>query len=258
MLPDAIKNRVRWLIKAAAALLLFLSMTQSAEAGKFSLLRLILQRGENVVTITQLPETRMAMNEDGELIPMTVGYHYEYFSVLWMDVWTWNGQYVLAVGDTYAIAPGNIEMFLTEEQNEELSVPWRYRFPLGLVVFSIGVVALLVKAVRFEASTTTRGRELLKNPRYAEVIDRMKEEQVELENWAVEQQRLQDSGESPQATEAIHDEFRERQQSIIQNTRERLFEAGMPQGKVDDNLKAIVDYLAFKEELDEITRLDEK
>ena len=67
-----------------------------------------------------------------------LGYRYERWGLFALDLWRWNGEFVVYEGDTYAP--------LTDEDLSTLGnprVPWRYRLPGGLVILA-GLVELAI------------------------------------------------------------------------------------------------------------------
>jgi hypothetical protein len=106
-------------------------------------------------TITKLGgiadnDIRMAFYENVQPIP-SVGYHYSYAGVYWVDLWTWGGEYCLYTGDkqqTYEpISRDQAARFLGVTP-DDLSKPFWYRFPPGLCI--LAGLALLLGAVTLE------------------------------------------------------------------------------------------------------------
>lgn len=68
----------------------------------------------------------------------SVGYIYERVAVSDYDIWTWNGQFCTfykAAGETkYEIVKAETVAGLMGKAGTTIDVPWRYRFPNGLVV----------------------------------------------------------------------------------------------------------------------------
>ncbi|MDQ3335012.1 MAG: hypothetical protein M4D80_07615 [Myxococcota bacterium] len=58
-----------------------------------------------------------------------LGYRYERFGVFFMDIWRWDGEFVLYSGDTYVTIDDEMLALVGGA-----SVPWRYRLPDGLLI----------------------------------------------------------------------------------------------------------------------------
>src|SRR5262249_15149525 len=63
-----------------------------------------------------------------------VGYKYSYHGVLWLNVWTWGGEYCVhdPVGKRYRAISRQEAARLLGKPEEALEVPFTYRFPPGL------------------------------------------------------------------------------------------------------------------------------
>ena len=97
----------------------------------------IINTGDDILHIRDLPKAdALVLADDPSSETLgdrtffgKLGYRYERFGVFWMDIWRWDGEFVLYEGDTYVP--------LSDEMVEALggaSVPWRYRLPDGLLI----------------------------------------------------------------------------------------------------------------------------
>ncbi len=89
-------------------------------------------RGE---TISDLGVPRNA----GQIEPgIRVAYKYGYESYFWLECWTWGGKYCVyrPVDQKYRLISAAEAATLLGIQENELSVPFGYRFPLGWFVLS--------------------------------------------------------------------------------------------------------------------------
>ena len=74
-----------------------------------------------------------------------VGYYCQAFGVLWIfDIWSWGGQWCTYEGDTYYEIDEATAAYLLGKSESELSKPFLYSFPLGLICIGafIGLVVL--------------------------------------------------------------------------------------------------------------------
>ena len=97
----------------------------------------IINTGDDILHIRDLPNADVLQSADDpdsevlgdRMVFGKLGYRYERFGVFWMDIWRWDGEFVLYSGDTY--------VSIDDEMVEALggaSVPWRYRLPDGLLI----------------------------------------------------------------------------------------------------------------------------
>ena len=96
----------------------------------------IINTGDDILHIRDLPQVDLdaVTVDDPEVLADRVvfgklGYRYERFGVFFMDIWRWDGEFVLYSGDTYV--PIDDEMLGLVGG---ASVPWRYRLPDGLLI----------------------------------------------------------------------------------------------------------------------------
>jgi hypothetical protein len=77
-----------------------------------------------------------------------VGFKYGYFGVFWIDLWTHGGTYCVYEGKRYdPVSPAEAARLLGKSE-DQLSTPFLYRFPLGLLIFGpLIVLGIIVAAV---------------------------------------------------------------------------------------------------------------
>lgn len=110
------------------------------------------------------PELRAAK------MPATrVGFKYSYFGVFWIDLWTWNGQWGLYEGRRFwAVPAATVAQFLGKNESE-LSPPFLYTFPLGLVLL-VGFGVFVIGARLLHRPPPNPVRTLLEDDRYREAL----------------------------------------------------------------------------------------
>ncbi|MCA8958911.1 MAG: hypothetical protein KDC38_00295 [Planctomycetes bacterium] len=76
-----------------------------------------------------------------------LGYMYSYFSLFWVNVWTWSGKFVVYSGNEYGDLPQDPQEISTILGIEASKVkkPWTYSLPPGLLIL-IGIVLVGVLA----------------------------------------------------------------------------------------------------------------
>ncbi len=80
----------------------------------------------------------------------TVGYQYSHFGIFWLDLWNWNGEYIMynKVSEDGGVVPPAVAAALLGVPEQKLPKPLNYRFPYGLMILcglaSLKVVPRLV------------------------------------------------------------------------------------------------------------------
>jgi hypothetical protein len=108
----------------------------------------LINTGDDILHLRDLPSADTAAFADDPSTEAVVfsklGYRYERFGVFFMDIWRWDGEFVLYSGDTYAPIDGEMLDLVGGA-----SVPWRYRLPEGLLILlAIGYLALIGRRKR--------------------------------------------------------------------------------------------------------------
>jgi len=69
----------------------------------------------------------------------SVGFHYSYFGVFWLGLWTWNGQYCFYNGNKYWLLSDAQAAAALDTTESQLHHPILYTFPPGLTVLIVVV-----------------------------------------------------------------------------------------------------------------------
>lgn len=101
---------------------LVLAWSSPAHAGKVPI---VIVSGDDIEHLRDLDPAQAAQHGYRKL-----GYHYERVGVFWLDVWRWDGEFVVYEHDTYAPISDDDAAALGA------SVPWRYRLPEGLIIIA--------------------------------------------------------------------------------------------------------------------------
>jgi hypothetical protein len=148
----------RWIVRFGLCLLMSLSWSPSEAKAKFFLFT-------HGVHITDLGE---AKNPPLGLPANRVGYRYHHFGVFWINFWTWDGEY--CVHDevrSWTRTRAEAAQMLGVPANE-LTPPFWYRFPFGLMLVA-GIVAVVIAAWVLGPKPPPP-HPLLSDPRYAEAL----------------------------------------------------------------------------------------
>ena len=104
-----------------------------------------------------------------------VGFKYAYHGMFWLDFWRSDGTYCVYEGDKYvAIEPAMAAMFLGKKE-DELSRPFFYHVPPGLLVAGPILLLWLVSVVqdKMRAAETAR---LFRDPEYKKALQIVNDE----------------------------------------------------------------------------------
>lgn len=84
----------------------------------------------------------------GRVIPSDykIGYKYKYFSLMFMNMWTWKGSFVLYRGRRYISLNKKFAKIYKIDLNS-LKKPFGYRFPTGLIVLLVVVAGFIALAL---------------------------------------------------------------------------------------------------------------
>ena len=141
---------------------------------------IVFNHGDSIDHVADLdPEARSEV--ESELgVPAAIGYKYSSFGLFWLDLWSWDGSYVLYHEDNYWEVREDVLAELAGVPSiDELGKPWGYRFPPGLVILVaaiIGGVVFLERKRRRQKRIDAhyeRAQELLRDDRYQTAVDRM-------------------------------------------------------------------------------------
>jgi hypothetical protein len=143
----------------------------TADAGLAVPIPIIWGKGETVAQVGELPPEvqQEATRELGANV--SVGFIYNRFHIYYADLWTWNGRHVLYTGDKYlALDAAQWQELIGESAESKYGKPFRYRFPLGIVIIAaLGVVSAIRPYVF--PSDARRIEKLLNDPSYRNAIN---------------------------------------------------------------------------------------
>lgn len=111
-------------------------MSEPAHAGKGIML---ITHGDAVAHYADLSGDSKKIAEEITNHEVRVGYLYQQFGVFWLELWTWDGAFVLYQGDNVWKMTDEEAAMLLEVKPEELGKPFLYRFPLGLLILGVVV-----------------------------------------------------------------------------------------------------------------------
>lgn len=125
------------------AFALFILMSAGCGRGGF----VIIGAGETLDHLASFDaETRARVQAELGFAEPAVGLKYEYFSLFFLNVWTWEGDVVLydEGEDTYIeVTPGQLRDY-TGRSSADFGRPFFYRFPVGQLLLIAGLLAFLV------------------------------------------------------------------------------------------------------------------
>ncbi|MCA9442906.1 MAG: hypothetical protein KC964_19035 [Candidatus Omnitrophica bacterium] len=125
--------------------------------------------GEKVIHLADLPkdvkrEFRMETGHEGSL-----GFLYERFHIFYLDIWTWNGRYVLYEDELYYEISSEFREALLTSGVKGFRKPILYTFPIGGILLVLIVVAA-IGFPRLFPSPESQVRRLFNDERYQEAI----------------------------------------------------------------------------------------
>ncbi|MBK7827715.1 hypothetical protein [Nannocystis sp.] len=133
----------RSLVLAAPALALagVALMSTPAQAGKGIVL---ITSGDSVAHYADLTGEMKKMADEATGHDVQLGYKYSQFGLFWLELWTWDGEYVLFHDDTvWELTPDQAAEMLAVKV-EDLGTPWRFKLPFGLMILiGLGAAALV-------------------------------------------------------------------------------------------------------------------
>jgi hypothetical protein len=137
-----IGRMIHRILPLVALLFVCFAAERSAHAGKGFLL---ITSGDEIRKVADLkPEFKEMADE--ELGPgVEVGYKYEHFGLFFLEVWAWDGKYVLFREDEYwDPSEAEVAEMAGVSSVDELGKPWQYTFKPGLLIIVVlagGLVA---------------------------------------------------------------------------------------------------------------------
>src|SRR5262249_39837892 len=129
-----------------------------------------------------------------------VGFKYSYFGVFWLDLWTWGGEYCLYEGDNYSPIPLAMAAGLTGKSEDELTKPFLYRYPLGLLIIA-GCVLVFTPMAMINKAKQRRVQRLFGDERYRSALEIMRERDEQrratMQAWTEKAREAEQKGEPP-------------------------------------------------------------
>ena len=139
-------NVSKLLLLAALWLVPAFGFSDEAEARRRGLA--LIGFGESISEAGELPSDVKAVAREATGEDVTLGYKYESISLFFMNVWTWDGQWVLESDESYYPLDDETQAALGFDPEEAgYSVPWTVRFPPALIIIVVGVVLFIASAV---------------------------------------------------------------------------------------------------------------
>ena len=166
--------------------LIVVFLTANADA------QFLITHGEKFSSYGDVPEEiRAEMRAEGEEVLTEIGYKYDHFGLFWLELWTWDGGWCVFNEDTNTYFPleKTQAAILLDESPDDLGKPFRYKFPLLLVIV---VVLVILGAIgsRVGKSNEDKIKKLLADDRYQQAVAIMQDHQEEIEKQATESDEL--------------------------------------------------------------------
>jgi len=132
---------------------------------------IIFGNGEEMTEMGELPSevSRDVENELGTRV--TVAFLYEHVHVYYLDVWTWNGRYVLHSGNKYW-EPGSDkwQKMIGGEPSDKYGKPILYRIPLLTALLSVIVAGAVLRKLFFKTDQEKLAA-LMNDKRYQRALE---------------------------------------------------------------------------------------
>lgn len=102
---------------------------------------MLITSGDSITEVAPLdPEAAKAVEAETGA-GAAIGYKYEQFGVFWLEIWSWDGKYVLFNGDDYWDIPDEqLAAMAGVGSLDELSKPLTYTIPPGLAIIVVAVL----------------------------------------------------------------------------------------------------------------------
>jgi hypothetical protein len=170
----------------------------------------------------------------GQPLPANkVGFKYSHFGVFWADLWTWDGTYCLYSGNDYwALQPAEAAALLGVRESE-LSKPFLYTFPLGLLILvPLCLLGILMNAFKKQQPSEDPLAHLFQDPRYQTALSVLSERYAKQEaSEAMTTQPAPGPGAGPKP-DKVDAAFEAGVQSLV--------DQGIPRNEAERNLGLMV------------------
>jgi hypothetical protein len=141
-------------LASIVGLVLLLNATPASARGI-----MIVNTGTDILHVDEVPADKKAEIESATQPGVSLGYMYSRFGVFWLDVWRWDGKFVLYSGDNFwALPDAELAQVMNVKSMSDISRPWKYRMPWGLlvlVVIAVGGVAMAILGRKKKDHVTT-------------------------------------------------------------------------------------------------------
>jgi hypothetical protein len=194
---------------------------------------ILITSGEQFSYLGEVPaELKAAIRADTKADP-AVGYKYSHFGIFWLALWTWDGDYCLYQGNKYwKLTPAQAAILLKKPE-AELSKPFWYRFPPGLLVVG-GLVAFSVAAGVLSQRPQKKLKKLFADARYQKALE-VFSAQMEKETAAAQQKAAATADQGGQSSEEVPDDPG-RQERAFEAAVQHLMSEGIPKDEAEKNL----------------------
>lgn len=147
-----------------------LASAERAEAKGF----MLITYGDDITHVADIPPGTDAP------AGLKVGYKYGAFGVFWLDIWTWDGEFVLYRGDNYQTleAAGISVDEMSKIVGKELKKPWGYSFPPGLIIIVLLVGGYIAYSV-YSKKQAAKTQALFDDERYQTALQMLMPEEGE-------------------------------------------------------------------------------
>jgi hypothetical protein len=132
---------------------------------------ILITHGDTISHVGEIsPNLQAQVQQNLKKSGLKVGFHYSYFGVFWLDLWTWGGEYCVYDGQGYApISPDQAAFFLGKSESD-LSKPFNYKFPIGLdILAGLAVIGIIAGIMNKRSQRKTQA--LFDDPRYRKAMD---------------------------------------------------------------------------------------
>jgi hypothetical protein len=201
----------------------------------------LITSGDSFIYVGEVTDELKAVVRKETKVDAAVGYKYSHFGIFWLALWTWGGEYCLYKDNQYwKLTPAQAAVFLKKPESE-LSVPFWYRFPPGLLIV-IGIVVLSSVAAVIRKRPEKKLKKLLGDVRYQKALE-IYSGQLEKETAAAQEKATAaaEQGGQPNA-EAPEDpgRFERAYEAAIQH----LTGEGVPRQEAEQNFTLVLNAVA--------------
>lgn len=106
----------------------------------------LISTGDKMFDIAEATPDSAARQEWPDAV---VAYHAQHFGLFWLPIWTWDGKPVIYSDDAETYMDGTLEEIAgaTGVPVDQISKPFLYSFPLGLLIIVLLVVVAILYGV---------------------------------------------------------------------------------------------------------------